>query len=408
MNNRITLIIALLGMILTLHMWVQKERGFDAGCFGLASAKMQTATVSGCQEAMEGDSSTTFGIDNVIAGFSFYSLMAILCLALVFTAGNVRKKIKLFQLGLSGAALIFTCYFLYLLFFQMHSLCILCLTSAAMIATLFGLRLVDVRNKEKTSKKEEPGAMVTELAVTTLSVFVAGVLLVADLIFLNNIAGAGATDTTEIRTIANSVLETRIGAAFLERMAPCSIDDTKPVVNWESLIMPNDPFMGNPNARVTVLEFFDPNCPHCKMVHAVMKRVIERFSDRVRFFTKPYALWPKSLSQIEAIWLAAGSGKYYEMIEMQFQSQVHEGLPLSTVKLMGENLGLDNPEFTRALDEQTLRQKVLQDKQMIKAAGIEAAPVILLNGKFVGRPGQSLTIDCISNLIEQELLALPH
>jgi len=409
MTNRIIFALALLGMVLTTHIWVQKQRGFDAGCLGLPTVQRQTITVSGCQEAMESDFSTTLGLDNVLAGFLFYVVMGGLYLAGIFTGARTRSILSNLRLGLAGIALVFSLYLVFILFFKIDAVCVLCLMSALCVIAIFVLQMILFRKERAADKaSEEPGARVIELGVATLTSFVAAVLVVLDLVFLGNVTkagNAGATGVEQMRAVANDVLETRIGHDFLARMAPCEIDVTRPIVDWQSLIEPTDPYMGNPGARVTFVEFFDPNCPTCKMLHPVMQRVIQRYGDRVRFYLKPYALWPKSLSQIEALWFAAksGSNKYFALIDEQFQVQVHEGLSIDTVRKLGEKIGLDGAELERSLKHKTLRNKVMQDKQMLKAAGISSAPTLLLDGKFVGKIGQTLTVECIGSLIEKEL-----
>ncbi len=293
MTKRIIFVLALFGMVLTTHIWVQKQHGFDAGCLGVPTLQ-HTATVSGCQEAIESDESTTFGVDNVVAGFLFYSVLASLSLAGVFTGSRGRVMLSKVTLGLAAVGFSFSLYLVSILLFKIGASCALCLTSAACVTAIFVLQFIQFRKSDGgDDSTDAAGTRIAELGFATLASFVAAALVMLDLVFLGNVAGsaaAGSGDKEQMRAVANEVLESRIGQAFLARMAPCELDNTRPEVDWQSLIEPSDPFMGNPAAKVTFVEFFDPNCPHCKMVHAVMQRVIQQYSDRVRFYFKPYAL----------------------------------------------------------------------------------------------------------------------
>lgn len=70
------------------------------------------------------------------------------------------------------------------------------------------------------------------------------------------------------------------------------------------------PFLGNPKGDVTVVEFFDYQCPYCKRAHPTVKKVIER-DGNVKLVMKD---WPivgdASIFAAQAVLGAAQIGKY--------------------------------------------------------------------------------------------------
>lgn len=169
----------------------------------------------------------------------------------------------------------------------------------------------------------------------------------------------------------------------------------------DQLVSPEEPFLGSSNAEVTVIEFFDPNCPHCQHFHPVIKDIIEKYDDRVKFFMKPFPLWRYSLSQIEAMLLAQRDGKFFEMIDRQMQSGVTKGMSITELTQIAADLNLDTTAFKKGLQQHLLRGQVLQMRKAAVAAGVQSTPTVAIGDQVVG--SQSRTRACLSQLLDQEL-----
>jgi protein-disulfide isomerase len=70
------------------------------------------------------------------------------------------------------------------------------------------------------------------------------------------------------------------------------------------------PFLGNPKGDVTVVEFFDYQCPYCKKTHPTVKKVIER-DGNVKLVMKDWPIFgDASIFAAQAVLGAAQIGKY--------------------------------------------------------------------------------------------------
>ncbi|QGG92013.1 thioredoxin domain-containing protein [Agrobacterium sp. MA01] len=70
------------------------------------------------------------------------------------------------------------------------------------------------------------------------------------------------------------------------------------------------PFLGNPKGDVTVVEFFDYQCPYCKKAHPMVKKVIER-DGNVKLVMKDWPIFgDASIFAAQAVLGAAQIGKY--------------------------------------------------------------------------------------------------
>ena len=182
----------------------------------------------------------------------------------------------------------------------------------------------------------------------------------------------------------------------------CQYDsDQQLTIDPSTFIRPGDPTLGNPQAEVTVVEFFDPNCPPCRRFHPTMEQVIAIYADRVHFYRHPVPLWEYSLPQIEAMLLAARRGKYDEMIDLQLINQQKGGLPPERLAAMAGKLGLDEATFARALKTQQLRNEALQFLEQAQRAGVKKTPSVAIGQNVVASSSQS--VRCIGQLIEREL-----
>ena len=84
-------------------------------------------------------------------------------------------------------------------------------------------------------------------------------LIGADVAYFNSLVPPEAVQTTQMQT-AEQVAGTHPAGSGME----CVYDPQKAAVeDLSTLIDESDPDTGNPDASVTVIEIFDPNCPHC-------------------------------------------------------------------------------------------------------------------------------------------------
>lgn len=410
--NRIIFALSLFGIVLTLHLWIQKQRGFDQGCLGLSNSASVVATMDECKQVVESEKGKFLGVDNIVWGFLFYVLMGGLTFGILFTKDSHKRWVDRSRLILVTLGFLFTLYLLYLQFFSLKNVCVLCLFSAGIVTSLFGLHILQTVARTKENIKGDPTLLWREIGLYNMIAFLVGALFLADIFFINQIGTESITRgkrAQEIKALAAQVLKSRIDETFLRMFTPCTYDSvTPPIKDYMKLISDDDPFAGNPNSEIVVIELFDPNCPHCKNLHPVMKKVMEKYQEFARFYIKPYPLWGFSVPQIEAIWIAAEEGKYFEMIDLQFRAQRPRGLSFNELVSMAKSLGLDVAKFEKKLKNGYYRDKVLAYRKLVNSVGIHTTPKLLINGRFVGNKNQTLTETCIGHLIKGELKTNSH
>lgn len=114
-------------------------------------------------------------------------------------------------------------------------------------------------------------------------------------------------------------------------------------------------FVANPNGKITITEFYDYNCGHCKNVTPAMMQLIRENPD-IRYVFKEYHIFqePSSLRGARAALLARSSGRY---LQIHQQLMATAGLQPEQVDAILRANGvdpspLDNPAAMRAIDAQ--------------------------------------------------------
>jgi len=181
----------------------------------------------------------------------------------------------------------------------------------------------------------------------------------------------------------------------------CAFAKDIPVVeDYMRLITFADPYLGNFDADVTVIEYFDPNCPHCKTLHPIMKQVVAENGKKARFFMIPFVLWQYSVIQAEALFVAGQDGKYFEMLDAQYQAQQPKGMSLDEVVNLAKNIGLDPVKFKTRMERGMNQRMIMARREEIRELGVQGTPAVMINGKFVD--GGSKSFACINELIKKE------
>lgn len=394
------LALGMLGILVVVHLGIQQNRGFDQGCVGfLAPASVEAAF--DCAAVLQSGAGTFLGISNTVWGILFYLAIAGLSAVILLTRGSSRAWARRARPAVLAAGLAYSAYLVYYQFFDLRQLCALCLTSAGIVLLLSIIQgAALVRSRQGTAaasaRRPEPAtALMKEFRFVGVLAVALVVLVGADVAYFDRIEPVRASSSSE--AIASP--RTASAESQPQPQSQCGFDDSKPTVaNYEEYLGVQDPFVGNPDASVTVMEFFDPNCPHCKTMHAVMKDVIEEYGDQARFFYKPVPLWQYSVNQIEALYAAAQENKFEEMLVKQFERQKQGGLNVRELREIASEIGMDPDQLQQRIDRGIYRDVVMQQRVIASNIGLSGVPTILVNGRFVASP--SKTKECLGQIIE--------
>jgi protein-disulfide isomerase/uncharacterized membrane protein len=389
--------LALLGLLVVVHLGIQQERGFDRGCLGFSAPAAVEATFD-CEAVVSSGAGTFLGVSNIVWGLGFYGAVAALSFVALMLRPRLRLRAKQARAVLIASGALYSATLVYQQVAVVEALCALCLLSATLAGLLFlveaGGLLFSHRShltamSTRTSKRE--------YALFSYLLILAFVLVGADLTYFDQLDAPAHRALVADDLVASA--SSQVPRDTTRVSENCYFDPEKaPVPDDVALVNMQDPIKGNPRAGVTVIEYFDPNCPACRAFHPIMKQAAERFGDQATFVYKAVPLWGYSVPQIEALHAAAQENKFFEMLDQQFARQQRGGLSTRDLRAIAQDIGMNPDVLITRLQEGTYRDQVLAEREQAVAIGWSAAPTVLVNGRFVDNESRSL--ECLGAFIE--------
>lgn len=138
--------LALLGIIVVVHLWIQSGRGFDRGCFGFSAPETVTPSV-GCEAVIGSDAGKLFGVSNIVWGLLFYIALAGVSFFSIRQSPADAVRTKTLRLAMIAVGLVYSAYLSYVQYFQLGEFCKLCLTSASIVLLLAIVSAVDLSRR---------------------------------------------------------------------------------------------------------------------------------------------------------------------------------------------------------------------------------------------------------------------
>ena len=146
-------------------------------------------------------------------------------------------------------------------------------------------------------------------------------------------------------------------------------------------ITDEDWILGNRDARVSIVEFSDLECPFCKRFHPTMQQVIEEYGDQVNWVYRHFplsSLHKKAAREAEAAECAgelAGNGGFWAYVDRLFEiTPSNDGLLDSQLPQIAQDIGLDRDDFMECLESGRYAQKVQSHVNQAVAAGGQGTP----------------------------------
>jgi protein-disulfide isomerase len=171
-------------------------------------------------------------------------------------------------------------------------------------------------------------------------------------------------------------LTAALGLRVAEAAAPGALESTE------------DMSLGNPKAKVTVIEYGSASCPHCaafsnEVFPAFKKKYVD--TGKVRYVFREFLTPPQDFAA--AGFMAArcgGSAKYFPFLEALYAAQqdiYNSGDMAGGLHKVGRSVGLTDAQVDSCIYDQKALQALNQRVAKAEENGVEGTPTFLIGSK---------------------------
>ena len=162
----------------------------------------------------------------------------------------------------------------------------------------------------------------------------------------------------------------------------------------------DDPSLGGENAKVTIIEFGCFRCKYTKKAEETMKKLLEKYGDKIKIVFRNFPLPSHDLSRetAEAAECAKEQDKYWEYHDKLFENQ--KTISLEKIKSIAGEVDLNQEKFNECFDSRKYQQEVEKDHQDGLKSGIYGTPTFFINGRPLVGPR---TFEEFVQIIDEEL-----
>jgi protein-disulfide isomerase len=211
-------------------------------------------------------------------------------------------------------------------------------------------------------------------------VVLGGAVVVASLVLKSGLdAQTGALESMQATLVELRDAVREGGAARPAAAAPRRGPDPE---QRYSLSVEASPVRGPADAKVTVFEFMDFQCPFCSRVQPTLAQIREAYGDRVRLVFKhlPLRIHPQAPGAAAAAEAAHLQGKFWEMHDRIFANP--RELSDEKYREYARELGLDLARFDRDRASAEVKKRIDGDEQEAAKLGVSGTPAFFINGRF--------------------------
>ena len=365
-----------------------------------------------CDAVNTSDQSEVGGVGIALFALPAYAMLAFLVQrARTSPPGPARVAAALAH-ALAWPAVAYSTYLLFVMVFQLQTLCLFCLTLDTVNVAAVVLTAVATREKPGAllaaawAALDGPGKRIT-LITSGLGAVVLGLALAGH-----------ARLRAALEAEARAAVITPASSAGAVADEPVTLDDIipqpgprkLPTRRWEIPIDDDDASVGPKDAKVTIVQFADFQCGYCRKLEEAMAAIRKTYAAEVRFVFKHYPMNPRCNPMVKnekhkyACDAAAASecarrqGKFWPMHDLLYERQTH--LERSNINVDAAEVGLDTSAYAVCMEDATVWASIAKDAGEGAGVKVTGTPRTFINGRLFSG---ALSEDLLDYVIKIEL-----
>ncbi len=151
-----------------------------------------------------------------------------------------------------------------------------------------------------------------------------------------------------------------------------------------------DHIRGNKNAKVTIVEYSDLECPFCQRFHPTMKEILQTYGDKVNWVYRHFPLSfhanaQKESEATECVAELGGNDAFWNYVDKIFERTTANGTGFALDKLgpLAAEVGVSQAQFQNCLDSGKYTKLVQDQIADGTSAGVSGTPSTFVNGQLV-------------------------
>ena len=182
-------------------------------------------------------------------------------------------------------------------------------------------------------------------------------------------------------------------------------DPSKAVM--EKIALKGQPFKGGANAKVTIVEYSDFQCPFCSRAYTTVEtQVLKEYGDKVKFYFKNYPLPFHPWAELGAIAVECAKQQkpeaYWKLYSSLFENQAQinpENVKQKSTEFLA-GTGIDMAKWNECYDGKKTQPQVKAQMAEGSSVGVSGTPGFIINGRLISG---AQPFDSFKAVIDDEL-----
>lgn len=205
---------------------------------------------------------------------------------------------------------------------------------------------------------------------------------------------------------------------YLPKKAPNDPTGQENTASLDNLkaVTKSDMIKGSPEAKITIVEYSDLECPFCKQFHNTMNEIMKAYPNgEVAWVFRHFpldSLHQKARVEAEAakcISTLAGNNAFWNYIDKIFiATKSNDGLDLSLLPKFATEVGVTEKDFTKCIADEKTKKAVQEEVDEAILAGGQGTPFVTLitnQGEKIDLGG-AVPLESLKQIIDEKLASL--
>ncbi len=146
------------------------------------------------------------------------------------------------------------------------------------------------------------------------------------------------------------------------------------------------PIKGEEEAKVTIVEYSDFQCPFCKRATDMLPQILEQYKGKVKLAFKQFPLpshpWAMDAAIASVCAYQQGNDNFWEFHDKVFEKQKEITVEKSKeqFKTFAKEVGLDQGKFEACFSSQEIASRVQSEIKEGQSVGVNSTPTFIVNG----------------------------